>query len=245
MWGVVFTACVVFFSAHKVIASILKYSVLWIPTDYMLPCQTLRMQRFYVLGGRNIALGVSIAANPMQRIHWIATLLPFQFLPLIPSFSNATILIYTSTLLPFQLLPLIPSFCNATILIYTSTLLPFQLLPLTPSFSNATIPIYTSTLLPFQFLPLIPSFSNATILIYLSFPSLQVKDFLTKPYVPITGPSNQPRPPQNENANGTSTTGALPCFLWPLVLCQKLQRRSFLCAKVFKAICRRFCIAYV
>jgi len=163
MWGVVFTACVVFFSAHKVIASILKYSVLWIPTDYMLPCQTLRMQRFYVLGGRNIALGVSIAANPMQRIHWIATLLPFQFLPLIPSFSNATILIYTSTLLPFQLLPL------------------------TPSFSNATIPIYTSTLLPFQFLPLIPSFSNATILIYLSFPSLQVKDFLTKPYVPITG----------------------------------------------------------
>jgi hypothetical protein len=123
----------------------------------------------------------------MQRIHWIATLLPFQFLPLIPSFSNATILIYTSTLLPFQLLPLIPSFCNATILIYTSTLLPFQLLPLTPSFSNATIPIYTSTLLPFQFLPLIPSFSNATILIYLSFPSLQVKDFLTKPYVPITG----------------------------------------------------------
>ena len=115
MWGVVFTACVVFFSAHKVIASILKYSVLWIPTDYMLPCQTLRMQRFYVLGGRNIALGVSIAANPMQRIHWIATLLPFQFLPLIPSFSNATILIY------------------------------------------------------------------------LSFPSLQVKDFLTKPYVPITG----------------------------------------------------------
>ena len=96
MWGVVFTACVVFFSAHKVIASILKYSVLWIPTDYMLPCQTLRMQRFYVLGGRNIALGVSIAANPMQRIHWIATLLPFQFLPLIPSFSNATILIYLS-----------------------------------------------------------------------------------------------------------------------------------------------------